>query len=563
MSVETNAPKPAIIVVDDDPEVLRAVARDLRNRYSDDYRIVRASSGADAMVAIRELIERDEHVALVLSDQKMPGLDGVHFLAKASELVPRARRALLTAYADTDAAIAAINDSKVDYYLLKPWDPPEQKLYPVLDDLLDTWRADFRPGYRGIRVVGDRWSADSHRIRDFLARNGVPYEFIDIEGDAEAARRAGFETSGDGAPAVAAEELPIVLFPGGDKMRRPSTTELAGRVGMRTSAGSEFYDFAIVGGGPAGLASAVYAASEGLSTVLVEREATGGQAGTSSRIENYLGFPSGLSGWDLARRATAQARRFGVEILAPREVLSLEIDGPYKHVRFDDGSSVSCHALMLSMGVDWRKLTADGADALTGRGVFYGAAMTEAMSCRNEHVLTVGAGNSAGQAALHFAEYADRVTMLVRGSNLTASMSQYLVDRIESHDSIDVLYNCEVTACEGENRLNCVVVSCADGTTERFESRYLFVFIGAAPRTDWLGETVARDDRGFVLTGPDLTERHLRGWPLERDPFLLETNVPGVFAAGDVRHDSIKRVASAVGEGSVAVAFVHRHLAKL
>jgi thioredoxin reductase (NADPH) len=550
MTQSNSVPKPAIIVVDDDPEVLRAVARDLRNRYADAYRIVRAGSGAEGLNAIGELVKREEPVALLLSDQRMPVLDGVRFLAKASELVPNARRALLTAYADTDAAVAAINDSRVDYYLLKPWDPPEEKLYPVVDDLLSTWRASYRPGYGGIKVIGDRWSADSHRIRDFLARNGVPYSFVDVEGEGVAADLNG-------------ASLPVVVLPGGERLERPQPSDLARHVGMRTTADSEFYDLAIVGGGPAGLASAVYGASEGLTTVLVEREATGGQAGTSSRIENYLGFPAGLSGGDLARRATAQATRFGVEILTPREVLSLEVDGPYKRLRFDDGKTVSCHALMLSVGVDWRRLRAEGAEPLTGRGVYYGAAMTEAISCKNEHVLTVGAGNSAGQAALHFAGYADKVTMLVRGISLAASMSQYLVDRIEHHPNIEIRYGCEVDTCEGTDRLDCVTLKGRGGTTERIDAHYLFVFIGAAPRTDWLGDIIARDERGFVLTGPDLSDEHLKSWPLERDPFLLETNVPGIFAAGDVRHESVKRVASAVGEGSVAIAFVHRHLANL
>lgn len=560
MALDKSAPKPAIVVVDDDPEVLRAIARDLRQRYAEEYRIVRASSGYDALDAIRELRKREDPIALFLSDQRMPQLDGVGFLSQASQIYPDARKALLTAYADTDAAISAINNTSVDYYLLKPWDPPDEKLYPVLDDLLAAWRAAYRPGYRGLKVVGDRWSADSHRIRDFLARNGVPYEFVDVE---SADNGLGDNGNGSGQETPAPDELPIVLLPGGERLNRPSTPDLARHVGMQTTAGNEFYDLAIVGGGPAGLACAVYGASEGLSTVLIEREATGGQAGTSSRIENYLGFPAGLSGGDLARRATAQAQRFGVEILTPREVQSLEIDGPYKKISFDDGSTVSCHALMLSMGVDWRRLPADGADGLTGRGVYYGAAMTEAISCKDEHVLTVGAGNSAGQAALHFAQYADKVTMLVRGTSLAASMSQYLVDRIESHPGIDIRYTCSVQACEGTDRLECVTVVTHDGETEQIEASYLFVFIGAAPRTDWLGDHIARDDRGFVLTGPDLSERHLENWPLERAPFLLETNVPGVFAAGDVRHESVKRVASAVGEGSVAVAFVHRHLAKL
>jgi thioredoxin reductase (NADPH) len=551
--------KPAVIVVDDDPEVLHAVARDLRRQYGEDYRIVRAASGPEALDAIRELKRREDPVALLLSDQRMPGMDGVRFLVEAGAEVPSARRALLTAYADTDAAIAAINDSRVDYYLLKPWDPPEEKLYPVLDDLLHTWRAGYRPGYGGLRIVGDRWSAESHRLRDFLARNGVPYTFLDVEANDEARDLAGF--GGDGLPR---DPLPLVLLPGGERLGNPAPSDLARYIGLHTEAGAEFYDLAIVGGGPAGLASAVYGASEGLKTVLVEREATGGQAGTSSRIENYLGFPAGLTGGDLARRATAQAQRFGVEILTPREVTTLEVEGPYKHLRFDDGRTVSCHALMLAMGVDWRRLDAEGADGLTGRGVYYGAAMTEALSCRGEHIFIVGAGNSAGQAALHFAGYADRVTMLVRGGSLALSMSQYLVDRIAAHERIEVCLHHEVTACHGTDRLEAIrVQDRQNGAARRLDTHYVFVFIGAAPRTEWLGDQIARDARGFVLTGPDLADEHLRHWPLEREPFLLETCVPGVFAAGDVRHQSVKRVASAVGEGSVAVAFIHQHLAHL
>ncbi|MEM1115265.1 MAG: FAD-dependent oxidoreductase [Bacteroidota bacterium] len=543
---------PAIVVVDDDPEVLRAVARDLRRRYGEAYRVVRTGTGEEAVDAVKTLVERGEAVALVLSDQRMPGLDGVGVLRQAAEHAPRAKRALLTAYADTDAAIAAINDGRIDYYLLKPWDPPEETLYPVLDDLLDDWRAGYRPGYGGVRLVGDRWSPDGHRLRDFLSRNQIPYTFLDVERDPEAA-----ELAGDAA-------LPLVVTPDGTRLSNPTNSEVAAASGLQREAARDFYDLAIIGGGPAGLASAVYGASEGLKTVLVEREAPGGQAGTSSRIENYLGFPSGLSGADLARRGVSQAKRFGVEILAPVEVTGLRAEGPYKILELDGGSEVACHALMLSVGVDWRKLPAEGADRLEGRGVYYGAAMTEAMGCAGEHVLVVGAGNSAGQAALHFIEYADRVTMLVRGDDLGKSMSQYLVDRIEAHARIDVHIGAEIEACHGDARLEHVTVrDKATGATEAVDTHYVFVFIGAAPKTGWLGDVLARDDRGFVRTGPDLTEADLARWPLERAPYLLETSVPGVFVAGDVRHDSVKRVASAVGEGSVAVAFMHRHLATL
>ncbi|HEX8386460.1 MAG TPA: FAD-dependent oxidoreductase, partial [Rubricoccaceae bacterium] len=401
------ADNPALLCVDDDVDVLRAVARDLRARYGGEYRVLRAESGEEALEAVRELDRRGQAVALLLSDQRMPRMDGVRFLTEAGAVFPRAKRVLLTAYADTDAAIAAINRSRVDHYLLKPWDPPEETLYPVLDDLLADWRAGWRPGYGGLRVVADRWSPDGHRVRDFLARNGVPYTFLDVE------------TSSDGqALAPAGTALPLVVLEGGERLENPLTAELAERVGLRRQAERAFYDLAIVGAGPAGLASAVYGASEGLKTVLVEREAPGGQAGTSSRIENYLGFPSGLSGADLARRGTAQAQRFGVEILAPREVSALRVDGPYKTLEFADGGELSCHALMLSMGVDWRRLDAEGADALAGRGVYYGAAMTEVASCRDEEVFVIGAGNSAGQAALYFADVARRVVVLVRGGGL-------------------------------------------------------------------------------------------------------------------------------------------------
>ena len=548
-----DAPRnPAIVVVDDDPEVLRAVARDLRRRYGDDYRVVRTGTGAEAVDAVRQLAERGGAVALVLSDQRMPGLNGVEVLRQSAEHAPRAKRALLTAYADTDAAIAAINEGRIDYYLLKPWDPPETELYPVLDDLLADWRAGWRPGYGGVRVVGDRWSADGHRLRDFLSRNQIPYRFLDVERDDDARQLA------------ADDALPLVVMPEGDRLSNPSNAALASAVGLQHTAEREFYDLAIIGGGPAGLASAVYGASEGLKTVLVERQAPGGQAGTSSRIENYLGFPSGLSGADLARRGVSQARRFGVEILAPVEVAAVRTDGPYKILELGGGGEIACHALMLSLGVDWRKLPADGADRFEGRGVYYGAAMTEAMGCQGEDVYVVGAGNSAGQAALHFAEYAARVTVLVRGGDLGKSMSQYLVDRIEAHDGIEVALDREIAACHGDGHLESVTLrDRASGATTEAETHFVFVFIGAAPQTDWLSGVLARDEHGFLRTGPDLTEADLADWPLDRAPFLLEASVPGVFVAGDVRHESVKRVASAVGEGSVAVAFVHRHLATL
>ena len=550
-----DAKNPVLLCVDDDPDVLRAVARDLRRQYGEGYRVLRADSGEGALEAVQELLAKNEPLALVLSDQRMPRMDGVGLLSRVADLAPATKRVLLTAYADTDAAIAAINDSRVDYYLLKPWDPPEDKLYPTLDDLLADWRGAWRPGYGGVRVVGDRWSADGHRLRDFLSRNNVPYRFEDVERVPEAAELA------------RGARLPLVVLEDGERLEAPTPAELAERVGLSQRAEREFYDLAIVGGGPAGLASAVYGASEGLRTVLLERQAPGGQAGTSSRIENYLGFPSGLSGADLARRGVAQAERFGVEILAPVQVEGLRTDGPYKILELDGGRELSCHALMLTTGVEWRRLPADGAERFEGAGVYYGAAMTEAIGCAGEVVLVVGAGNSAGQGALHFADYAARVVVVVRGDSLAKSMSQYLVDRIEAHDRIEVRLQTEITACHGDAHLERVTLAApgepASEADESIETSRLFVFIGAAPRTDWLPAAVARDGRGFVRTGPDLGEADLADWPLKRAPFLLESSVPGVFVAGDVRAASVKRVASAVGEGSVAVAFVHQHLADL
>lgn len=553
--------KPAILAVDDDPAVLRAVAQDLRRRYGDVYRVLRAPSGNEALEVARTLKERENPLALIVTDQRMPEMDGVSLLSEAMQIYPDSKRALLTAYADTDAAIAAINESQVDYYLMKPWDPPEQRLYPIIDDLLADWQLLYRPGFGGIRIIGDRWSAETHKVKDFLARNQIPYTFTDIEKSAEARSVAAEESVAESG----SFQLPIVIIPGGERLLKPSPAELAEKLGLRIRADQAFYDLVIVGGGPAGLAAAVYGASEGLRTVLIEESATGGQAGTSSRIENYLGFPVGLSGADLARRATAQAERFGVEILMPQSVDRMEIEGPYKRLTLKDGNTLGCHALMLTMGVSWRKLTAEGADNLTSRGVYYGAAMTEALNCRNEEVYIIGAGNSAGQAALFFAEYASKVVMLVRGNSLASKMSQYLVSRIEEKENIDVLLHTTVERCIGTEKLDCLVlVDSQSGEKREVPAHFLFVFIGAAPRTEWLADAVARDAQGFILTGTDLErESHLREWPLERDPYLLETNIPGIFAAGDVRSGSIKRVASAVGEGSVSVHFIHRFLASL
>ena len=554
--------KPVILTVDDDPDVLRAIERDLKKRYEDRYRVLRADSGPAALDLLRRLQLRNDPVALLLVDHRMPQMSGVETLQEAMKIYPDAKRTLLTAYADTEAAIKAINEVRLNHYLLKPWDPPEQQLYPVLDDLLGDWYADYHPPFDGIRVLGTRWSSKSYEIRDFLARNQVPYQWLDADAsgrDAEVDRLL---------KSVKPEDLklPVVLFPDGNCMNEPDTRELAERLGLRTRAGLEFYDLAIVGGGPAGLAAAVYGASEGLKTVMVEREAPGGQAALSSRIENYLGFPSGLTGGDLTRRAVAQARRFGVEIVSPQEATALRIDGPYRYLRLNDGTELSCHAMLLATGVQWRKLDVPGMDRLQGAGVYYGATSTEAISCRDEDVYVVGGANSAGQAAMFFSQYARRVVMLVRGTSLAATMSQYLIEQIQAESNIDVQFRTRVVEAHGADRLEALSIACdVTGDVTRVPANSLFIFIGAEPRTSWLDGVVERNERGFILTGPDLLRagKRPKGWTLERDPSLLETNVPGVFAVGDVRYGSVKRVASGVGEGSVAVQFVHQYLSNV
>jgi thioredoxin reductase (NADPH) len=552
--------KPVILTVDDDPEVLRAIERDLRRNYADRYRVLRADSGQAALDTLRQLKTRNDTVALLLADQRMPQMDGVGFLAQAMALFPDAKRALLTAYADTDAAIRAINDVQIHHYLLKPWDPPEEQLYPVIDDLLDDWSSTYRPAFEGIRVLGNRWSPRSYEIRDFLARSQVPYQWLDIEtADAETHRLA--ESLGDDAA-----HLPVVLFPDGTRAASPTNGELAAKIGLRMRAGLQFYDLVIAGGGPAGLAAGVYGASEGLRTVIVESEAPGGQAGLSSRIENYLGFPSGLSGSDLARRAVTQARRFGVEILAPQEAVGLRVDGPYRLVKLADGSEISCHTLLIATGVQWRSLDVPGIARLQGAGVYYGAGHAEAISYKDEDVYIIGGANSAGQAAMNFSKYARSVIMLVRGDSLAASMSQYLIDQIKQTPNIHVQFKSRVEEVHGDSRLEAISIHCGDsGQVDRVPAIALFIFIGAMPRTDWLAGVVERDERGFILTGAELLHegRRPKGWSLNRDPGLLETNVPGIFAVGDVRHGSVKRVASGVGEGSIAVQFIHQYLAKV
>jgi thioredoxin reductase (NADPH) len=548
--------RPVLLTVDDDASVSRSVARDLRRRYGEDYRVVRAESGPDALDALRELTVRGEPTALLLADHRMPVMTGVEFLERAMDLVPAAKRVLLTAYADTDAAIRAINDVDLDRYLVKPWDPPDENLYPALDELLTEWRAQARPVFEGLTVVGHQWSAETQVTKEFLARNQVPYRHLDVTSD-EAGRlllAAHLQPEAD--------TLPIVFLPGGAVLRRPSLRDLVAEVGLSTTAGRPFYDVVVIGGGPAGLGAAVYAGSEGLRTLLVEQSATGGQAGQSSRIENYLGFPRGLSGADLAQRARDQAVRFEVEILLAAQCTAVVARGAGRLVRFADGSEITAHAVVLATGVSYTRLQA--VDDFAGRGVYYGAAAHEAVNCRGQVVHVVGAANSAGQAALHFAKFADQVVMVVRGDGLRASMSEYLVTRIESHPRITVRSRTQVVGGSGTEHLEHLVLRAADGAEEVVPASWLFVFIGARPLTDWLGESFATDGRGFLLTGPDLLGRggeRPAGWPLDRDPYLLETSVPGVFVAGDVRSASVKRVASAVGEGALAVTLVHRYLA--
>jgi len=548
------AAKPAILAVDDDLPVLRAVERDLRSRYGEEYRVLAAGSGPEALEAVRELTTRGDPVALFIVDQRMPVMTGIELLREALPLQPDAKRILLTAYADTDAAISAINEVRLDQYILKPWDPPEERLYPVVDDLLADWIASFRAPFEGLRLVSSRWAPRGHLLRDFLTRNQLPYAWLDPDADAEARRLI------EAIEPPPEPTEPVVLLADGRALRDPSTRELADAVGLSTRAALPFYDLVIVGGGPAGLAAGVYGASEGLKTLLIEREAPGGQAGTTSRIENYLGFPSGLSGADLARRALAQARRLGAEILSSHEVATIRRDDPYRTVVLDDGSELSCQAIVVATGVSYRQLDVPGAAELAGAGVYYGAATTEAVIYRGSPVAVIGAGNSAGQAAVHLARFASRVHLVVRGDDLAASMSAYLVDQLGACENVEVHVRTETRAFEGSEHLEAATFDGPDGPL-RLELAAAFVFIGQQPHTGWLDGVVARDERGFVITGPDVATGH--GWNLDRDPFLLESSLPGLFAAGDVRHRSVKRIASAVGEGSMAVQFVHQYLAGL
>ncbi len=544
--------RPAIVAVDDEPAVLSAVARDLRRGFGERFRIMRAGSGADALDMLKELVARGDQVALLVADQRMPGLSGTDYLVQARKLVPGAKRVLLTAYADTEAAIQAINEVALDYYLLKPWDPPEEELFPVVEDLLTTWEAGAALEAGGVRLIGHRFSRDTHDLRDFLARNRVPARWIDVERDAEARELltvAGVDETG----------LPVALLEDGTVLERPTVLELAERLGVAAQPASEHYDLVIIGGGPAGLAAAVYGASEGLRTVMVEREAPGGQAGQSSLIENYLGFPAGLSGSDLTRRATDQARRLGAELLTVQNATALRVEGAGRIVELTGGRSLSANCVLVASGVSYRKLEVPGFAEYTGAGIYYGAAMTEARSCADQHVVVIGGANSAGQAAVHFSRWAQQVTILVRGAGLEASMSSYLIKEIAKLDNVEVRTGSQAVAAEGhEDRLKALRIQGPAGET-REEVDACFVFIGAAPRTEWLDGVVGRDERGFILAGLDAKAA---GWPLRRDPYLLETSVPGVFVAGDVRARSIKRVASAVGEGSMAVSLIHEYLAE-
>jgi thioredoxin reductase (NADPH) len=547
--------RPVLMTVDDDPGVSRAVARDLRRQYGEDFRVVRAESGRDALDALRELHLRGETVAAILADYRMPEMNGVEFLEQAMDVFPQARRALLTAYADTDAAIRAINVVDVDHYLLKPWEPPEEKLYPVVDALIETWRTVGVKAVEETRVVGHRYSAESFAVRDFLARNSVPYRWYSIE-DPEGQRL--LESAG-----ATPDDVPVVITVDGRALKAPSEGDIADAVGLTTQPATDFYDLIIIGGGPAGLGAAVYGASEGLRTVLVERLATGGQAGQSSRIENYLGFPDGVSGSQLTDRARRQAAKFGAEVLSARDVVGLEARGSARVVVFGDGSEIAAHSVVLATGVSYRSLEAPGVSDLTGMGVFYGSAATEAPSTKGQDVYIVGGANSAGQAAVFFSRHAESVTMLVRGESLTSSMSHYLIQQIESIPNIIVRTRTQIVEAQGEGHLQKLVIcDRSSGQTETVGCGAVFVFIGAAPRTDWLDGAVVRDARGFVRTGPDLLTdgKPPAGWPLDRPPYYLESSIPGVFVAGDVRAESVKRVASAVGEGAMAVTLVHRYL---
>jgi thioredoxin reductase (NADPH) len=548
--------KPIILTLDDEPQVLNAVNRDLRQQYGADFRIMKAGSGAEALEVVQQLKQRNAPLSLFLVDQRMPNMGGTEFLAEAIKLYPQAKKVLLTAYADTEAAIASINQVGLDYYLMKPWDPPEQHLYPILDDLLNEWLATVPIPYDGIRVAGTQWSASSHHTKDFLSRNRIPYQWLDIERDAEA------RVLVEGVPNEN-HQLPVIFFPDGTYLIKPDTRILAEKCGLRTQATADFYDLIVIGAGPAGLGAAVYGASEGLRTLMIDKSATGGQAGTSSKIENYLGFPNGVSGTVLAQRATAQAQRLGAEILTAQEVAAIRVEDTYRIVVLGDGTELSCKAMVLATGVMTRQLEIPGAENLTGAGVYYGAAMTEAANYKGQHVYVIGGANSAGQGAMFFSRFASQVTILVRGSSLEKGMSQYLVDQIHDTENINIISRTVVKEVHGEQHLNAITLeNTLTNETEMVPAAALFVFIGAVPHTDMVEGVVERNRAGFILTGPDLMKdgRPPAGWTLRRDPYLLETSVPGIFAAGDVRQGAVRRVASAVGQGANVVSFVHQYL---
>ena len=550
--------KPIIIAVDDDVQVLRAIVRDLRKEYGSSYRIVSSDKALDMLDALRELKMKGEVVALFLSDQKMPEIEGVEFLEEAMDIFPAAGRVLLTAYSDTDAAIKAINEVQLDNYLMKPWNPPEEKLFPVITDLLEEWEENsYDPREQGIKLIGYAFSANAHKIKDFLAGNLIPYLWLETT---DARAEDWLETLELNSP-----EYPLVILEDGKVLEKPSITELATAVGLQSTASRDIYDVVIIGAGPAGLAAAVYGGSEGLNTLLIERRAPGGQAGTSTRIENYLGFPKGLSGADLSRRAQSQALRFGVEMLNPQEVVEIQLKSQLKVLKLIDGSEVITRSVVITTGVDYRKLEAPGLEGLSGAGVYYGAATTEANSCSNQDVYIVGGGNSAGQAAMYLSRFARKVYIVIRKKDLRATMSSYLIDQLDETENIEVLGETVIAAAKGESHLESLIIDDIKGGQEREVSAGgLFIFIGAKPYTDWLGELIPTDTRGFVITGRDLlnTEGFSKAWKEHRDPYALETGIPGIFAAGDVRSGAMNRVASAVGEGAMSISFVHRYLAE-